>query len=114
LLWVLLLLRLRSFGLRWSGLSLGCGRLLRSACCLSLRRLCWRIASRRLGIGIARLCGLGGLRFVVTLQPEVHRCDFKRHLVARIQRSIELGIQLMYAVIPRISLEPATQRKGGA
>ena len=67
-------------------------------------------AVRRLAAACARVCGLG-LGFVVALQPEVNRCHFERHLVARIQRSIQLGIQLMHVVIPWIGLQPASQRK---
>ncbi len=91
--------------------SLGWWRCVLVRCRWSRRRIAGRLSwSCRIRLRSRNRWGVQ-LSFVIALQPEVDRGHFQRHLVARIQRSIQLGVQLVHAVVPRIGLEPASQRK---
>ena len=48
---------------------------------------------------------------VIALQLEEDRRNLKRHLVARVHVRVNLRVQLVHHVIPRIGLQPAAQRK---
>ena len=88
------------------------------------RRRSGRLTVARSGCGIAvsrrsgcRGRGAGWRRLnicqIVALQLVEDRRHFKRHLVAGIHGRVALGVQHVHLVVPRIGLQPASQRQGG-
>ena len=49
-------------------------------------------------------------RRVIALQLEEDRRHLERHLVARVHVRVDLGVQLVHLVVPRIGLQPEAQR----